>query len=163
MKFYVNEKLFSIHRKFYVNDEEGNSVYEISSKIISLGDKTTIKDNKENVVSYIEQKLFHLMPSYDVYIDNELVCNITKRFQIFKNDYKIDNGYRVDGNFMMLDFLVYDSKDNEIASITRKFFSIGDKYEISIKNKKDIPLALSIIVAIANDINRIQSSSANSN
>ncbi len=44
MKLYVNEKLLSIHNKFYVRDENNKEVYEISSKVISIGNKTTITD-----------------------------------------------------------------------------------------------------------------------
>ena len=36
MKLYVNEKLFSIHRKFYVKDENDMDVYEISSKFLTI-------------------------------------------------------------------------------------------------------------------------------
>ena len=49
MRLYINEKLMSLHNKYYINDENGNNVLEISSKLISLGDKTWIKnlDRKE--------------------------------------------------------------------------------------------------------------------
>ena len=163
MKLYVNEKLFSMHKKFYVTDENGFDIYEISSKIISFGDKTTINDMTGNKIAYIEQELFHITPTYNVYINDELEFKITKKFQLFKNDYLLDNGYRVDGKFMMLDFVVYDDKDNQIGSINRKFLSIGDKYEINIDdvNKKEIVLA--IIVAITNDVNRSQNSNSSTN
>ena len=67
-----------------------------------------------------------------------------------------NNGYKVEGNFMMLDFIIYDETDNIIGKITRKYFSIGDKYEIDIIDETKIVLILSIIVTIANDINRKQ-------
>ena len=162
MKLYVNEKLFSIHNKFYVKDENNVDVYEISSKIISLGDKTTIYDMKGNKIAYIEQELLHISPNYNVYIKDEFKFKIKKKFQLFKNDYLLSNGYRVEGNFMMLDFIIYDDNNIPVGSIKRKFISIGDKYEINIDdtNKKEIILA--IIVAITNDVNRNQSSSSNS-
>ncbi len=50
MKLYVNEKLFSIQKKFYVKDENDTNVYEISSQIISFGDKTTINDMQGNKI-----------------------------------------------------------------------------------------------------------------
>jgi len=56
----------------------------------------------------------------------------------------------------MLDFIIYDETDNIIGKITRKYFSIGDKYEIDIIDETKIVLILSIIVTIANDINRKQ-------
>ena len=163
MKLYVNEKLFSFHNRFYVKDENDKDIYEISSKIISLGDKTTINDMEGNKVAYIEQELLHLTPHYNVYINDILEFQIIKKFQLFKNDYTLSNGYRVEGKFMMLDFKVFDDNNIQIGSIKRKFFSIGDKYEIEINdpNKKEIVLA--IIVAITNDVNRSQNTSNNSN
>ena len=160
MKLYVNEKLFSIHNKFYVKDENDMDVYEISSKIISLGDKTTINDMQGNKIAYIEQEIFHITPNYNVYIGDEFVFKITKKFQLLKNDYILSNGYRVEGNFMMLDFIVYDDNKTQIGSIKRKFISIGDKYEISINDISKKEIVLSIIVAITNDINRNQNSSS---
>lgn len=162
MKLYVNEKLFSIHKKFYVKDENNMDVYEISSKIISFGDKTTINDMQGNKIVYIEQELFHLTPNYKVYIGDKFTFKIIKKFQLFKNDYVLSNGYRVEGNIMMLDFVVYDDNNIQIGSIKRNFISIGDKYEINIDdiNKKEIVLA--IIVAITNDVNRNQNSSGRS-
>lgn len=162
MKLYVNEKLFSIHKKFYVKDENNMDVYEISSKIISFGDKTTINDMQGNKIVYIEQELFHLTPNYKVYIGDKFTFKIIKKFQLFKNDYVLSNGYRVEGNIMMLDFVVYDDNNIQIGSIKRNFISIGDKYEINIDdiNKKEIVLA--IIVAITNDVNRNQNSSSRS-
>ncbi|NCC70935.1 hypothetical protein EOM09_05110 [bacterium] len=161
MKLYVKEKLFSIHRKFYIRNEKEEDVFEISSKIISIGDKTSIKDMDGNDVSYIEQEIFHFMPTYNIYIDNSLACKISKKFQLFKNDYFLDNGFKVIGNFWMLNFIVYDENDIEIANISRKFFSIGDQYVIEIHEKKNLKLALSIIVAIANDVNRSQNTTNN--
>ena len=162
MKLYVNEKLFSIHNKFYVKDQNDMDIYEISSKIISFGDKTTITDMQGNKIVYIEQELFHLTPNYNVYIGDEFAFKITKKFQLFKNDYLLNNGYKVEGDFMMLDFVIYDDNNIQIGSIKRKFISIGDKYEININdiNKKEIVLA--IIVAITNDVNRNQNSSNSS-
>ena len=94
-------------------------------------------------------------------MNNRLVCNISKKFQLFKNDYILDNGFRVEGEFLMLDFSIYDQTNNEIGHIKRNFISIGDKYEIEIKDSKDCYLILAIIVAIANDVNRKQRSNNN--
>lgn len=156
MKLYVNEKLFSIRNKFYVKNESGDDVFEISSQIISIGDKTTIRDMKGNEIVYIEQELFHFTPNYKIYINNNLQCKITKKFQLLKNDYIIDNGYRVEGDIFSLDFEIYDKENNKIGNVARKFFSIGDQYEIDIHDEKDVKMVLAIVVAIANDINRKQ-------
>lgn len=156
MKLYVNEKLFSIRNKFYVRNESGDDVFEISSQIISIGDKTTIRNMKGNEIVYIEQEIFHITPNYKIYINNNLQCKITKKFQLLKNDYIIDNGYKVDGDIFSLDFEIYNKENNKIGTVARKFFSIGDQYEKDIHDEKDVKMVLAIVVAIANDINRKQ-------
>ncbi len=160
MKLYVSEKLFSIHNRFYVKDESDHDVYEISSKAISIGDKTTINDMNGNKVAYIEQEIFHLMPNYNVYINDQLAFKISKKLKLFKNDYDLSNGYRVEGKVLMFDFSIFDEQNNQVGSIKRKVFSIGDKYEIDIADESKKEIILAIIVAITNDINRSQAASS---
>lgn len=160
MKYYIREKLISLHHKFYVYDEAGKQAYEISSKVISIGDKTTLYDMRGEKYAYIEQRILHLMPHYDIYLDDHLVCSIAKKFQLIKNDYKLTNGYKVDGNFLALNFEITDPHGHIMGSIKRKFISIGDKYEIEIFDEKQELLALAILIAIANDVNRAQRNNA---
>ena len=163
MKLYVNEKLLSLHNRFYIKDENDCDIYEISSKFFSIGDKTTITDMNGNKIVYIEQELLHIMPNYNIYINDNFFCKITKKFQLFKNDYILSNGYKVAGNFLMLDFAIYDDANNQIGSIKRKFITIGDKYEIEILDTSKKEIVLAIIAAISNDINRNQNYANNSN
>lgn len=159
MRLYVNEKLLSIHNKYYIKDENKNDILEISSKVISIGAKTWVKDLDGNSLAYIEQKVLHIMPNYDIYMNDELKCRISKKFKLFKNDYSLSNGYKVKGDFLSLNFSVYDDHDKLIGEITRKFISIGDKYTIDIYDDNEYVLILAIIVAIANDVDRAQSQS----
>lgn len=156
MKLFVKEKLFSIHNKYYIYNEIGEIEYEIESKVISIGDKTTIYDKNHNKIAYIEQKLFHLMSHYDVYIKNEYKYQIKKKYKLFNNNYELSNSYKVNGNFLNLNFDILNNFDKKIAQVNRKFLSIGDKYQIEILDEKDLIIILTIIVAITNDIDRRQ-------
>ena len=158
MRLYINEKLFSLHNKYYVKDENENDILEISSKLISLGAKTWIKDLNGKELLYIEQELFHLMPKYNIIINNNVICSINKKFHIIKNDYTLSNNYRIDGDFFSHNFIVYNDKDEKVGEIYRQYFSIGDKYVIEIFDEKDYVLILGIIVAISNDVDRAQRS-----
>lgn len=156
MKYYIREKLISLHNRFYVYDEDGHQAYEISSKMISIGDKTTLYDMKGGKHAYIEQRILHLMPHYDVYLEDQLVCSIAKKIRLIKNDYSLSNGYRVDGNFLALNFSITDPNGHMMGSIKRKFISIGDRYELNIFDQHQELLALAILIAITNDVNRAQ-------
>lgn len=158
LKLYINEKLFSIHNIFYVKDESEKDLYVISKKIFSLGSKISITDIKGNVLSNIDQELFRFLSTYNISINNELNFQIKKKFQLFKNDYVLSNGYSIVGNYFMFDFNILDPSGKEIGKISRKYFTIGDKYEVEIYDKKDVLFVLSVVAVIANDINKNQSS-----
>ena len=55
MKLYINEKVFSLHDKFHVYDENENNVYEVSSKFPSYWKKTMIYDMDGSKLLYIKQ------------------------------------------------------------------------------------------------------------
>lgn len=162
MKLFVKEKLLSMHNRYYIYNENEELEYEIESKVISIGDKTTIYDKNHNVVAYIEQELFHFMPHYNVYIESEYKYQIKKKFKMFKNDYELSNLYKVAGSIFNLNFTIINNYGKEIALVNRSFLSIGDKYQIEILDEKDIYTILTIIVAITNDVDREQANSANS-
>lgn len=169
MKLYVTGKPFSIHNKLAVKDENNSNLYEISSQIFFNRKKhitSTIKDVNGNSIAYIEQEQVHLhdIPGYydyNIYIHNEFKFKISKELQLLKNNYLLSNGYKVTGNFRMLDFEIYDEKNNKIGGIKRTtgFFSIGgsEKYELDIIDSNQREIILTIFVVITYNINRITS------
>ena len=108
MKYYIKEKLLSLHKRLYVYDETEKQVYEISSKVVSFGDKTTLYEMNGQKHAYIEQRVLHLLSHYDIYIEDQMICSIARKFQLFKKSYELINGYSVDGNIFRLHFTVVD-------------------------------------------------------
>ena len=157
MKLYANEKTFPIiHHKIFIKDENDMDIYEISSKFR----KTTINDMNENKIDYIEKKYFSITPNYNIYINNEPILKI-KKINPFENEYLLSNGCKVTGDFRMLNFVIYDGKNNQIGNIKRttKFISIGgsDKYEIDIIDLTKKEIILAILVPIADYIRKTSS------
>ena len=147
-----------MHNIFYVKDEMEKDLYVISKKIFSLGSKISIADIEGNILSNIDQELFRFLSTYNISINNGLNFQIKKKLQFFKNDYVLSNGYSIKGNYFMFDFSILDPSGKEIGKIARKYFTIGDKYEVEVYNKNDVLFVLSVVAVIANDINKNQSS-----
>lgn len=129
--------MFSLRKKYFVEDENKNNIYEISSKIFSLKHRTTVSKVDGEKVAYIEEKVFHIVPSYKVYIRDKFVCEIKRKFSLWKGKYSISNGYRVEGNFINLNFKIFNNKNKQVADINRNFFSLNNKYVIDIIDEKN--------------------------
>jgi len=77
MRYLIRQKFFSFD-SFSIKDESGRDVFTVKRQFLSLGQKLRIFDLAGNELCYIEQRLFKLMPEYDIYIAGEYVANVKK-------------------------------------------------------------------------------------
>lgn len=64
MQLTIQQKVFSLREAFAIMDGEGNKLYEVKGKILSIGHKLTVSDLDENPVMHIHQKVLSLVPKY---------------------------------------------------------------------------------------------------
>ncbi|RCX12389.1 uncharacterized protein YxjI [Anaerobacterium chartisolvens] len=150
MRYLVRQRIFSLGDSFTIKNEAGSDIFIVRSQILSFGKKLRIFDLMDNELCYIEQKLFKLMPEYDVYIGGQHTANIRKKFALFRNDFEIDSGvatYSVEGNFWAHEFRLYGN-GQEIARISKQYLSFSDTYGVDIDDKYDQvgTLALAIVI-----------------
>ena len=156
MKLYIKEKIIDIRTRFFIKNENGENIYEVTNKIFSLAKKSTITDMTGNKIAYIEQEIFKLLPKYNIYFNDTFYCDMTKEFSLMKNNYNLSNGYTVKGDMLMHNITIQDPSGNVICYINREFFTIGDKYEIEIFAPNQLNIILAISTVIANEVNRKQ-------
>lgn len=53
MKYYLKQKLVSLHHALKIFDGQDDVVYEVESKMFSLHDKTYLRDAAGNEVAYL--------------------------------------------------------------------------------------------------------------
>lgn len=150
MRYQVRQKIFSIGDKFTIRDESMNDIYMVKRQILSFGKKLRIYDMAENELCYIEQRLFRLLPEYDIYLEGQHVAGVRKKFAIFKNDFIIDSSlgqYYADGNIFAHEFAIY--KDGvPVAHVSKKFFSLTDTYGVDIDDSENQLLLLALVIVI---------------
>lgn len=153
MKYSVQQKILTLLRNQYdVKDEEGNVIYHVKSSIM-FPYKLTFYNNKEEIVLLIKKRYLRAFPRYDVRINNELVAILKAKFGVFKKKFKIIskkeqlNNIKIQGD--ILGFSFQFMKDEKlVASVGKKFLSVGDKYSLDIKDEenKDVYLAVAIVI-----------------
>ena len=148
MKLYLKQKVFSWRARFFIKDEDGNDCYNVEGEIFSLGRKLHVKDANGEQVATIHQKVIALMPRFFVEIDGREVCEIVKEMKLFKPSYRVEGlPWHVDGDFMGHEFSLH-SPDGQIMTLTKKWFSWGDSYELNITDPKDAVLCLCVTLAL---------------
>lgn len=150
MKLALKQKVFSLKETFTVMDEAGESLYEVSGKLISMGHKLTVRDMDGQEVAYIHQKVLSLVPKYFIEADGQEEVELKGHITLFKPHYTLETRqgkWEIRGDFFQHE---YDMKrgDEVIATVTRKWLSWGDTYLLDVADDRDALTALAVMLAI---------------
>lgn len=118
----------------------------IKQRVFSWTDTYDVYD--ENEIGMIKQRVFTLLPCFDIEIGGREMGSIQKEFTFFKPRYEIDyNGWRCEGDFMNWNYDVY-AACSVVIHISKELFHWGDTYVLDIMNPQDEIPALMLAVAI---------------
>ncbi len=148
MKYYIKQKVFSWRDRFFIYDDGGNEIFHVEGEVFTFGKKLHLYDQAERELSYIHQKVWSFLPRFFVSQNGTDIAEVTKEFTWFKPRYAVEPfGYTVSGDFMAHNYTV-DNGERTIASVTKKWFTWGDTYEIDISESTDAVMMLSIVLII---------------
>ena len=162
---FTTSKVFTLHHRITVTDENENPVYYVESKAISIHDKTdiTMADGKQ--VAHIEKKIISLHERHFITMENGLEFELSNEiFHIIKDITNIEGlGWQLRGNIMGMNFQLYDEKEQIVAVISQKLISLHDKYCIDIYQPENEEIAVAILITLQHMIrDREASASASS-
>ena len=149
MKLLIKQRVFSWTDTYDVFDENEQPRYYVKSEFFSIGHQIHVYEcNSDREVGAVHQKLFSLLPTFEIVINGNTIGRIKKDFTFFKPKYQIDcNGWQVDGNYIGWNYQV-TNQDQVILTITKEPFHWGDTYVIDYLNREDELLGLLLVIAI---------------
>ncbi len=148
MKLLFKQRFFSWLDSYDIFDEYGNTVYTVKGQL-SWGHCLKIYDAQDKEIGMVQEKLFTLLPKFEIYLGNEYTGCISKEFTFFKPAFDIDyNGWHVEGDFWEWDYRIMDSSGHLIATVTKELFNWTDTYTIDVERPEDAVGALMLVLAI---------------
>ena len=152
MELRIRQRIFSWGDSYDVYDASGEARYEVRSAIFSLGHQIHVYDKRAGErgqeVGCIRQKLFTLMPTFEIEMGGHVMGTIRKKFTFFRQNYEVDyRGWNVDGDFMGWDYKVLQS-GMEIMSISKERWKLTDTYTLRYANPANEIPGLLLVLAI---------------
>ena len=149
MELLIRQRVFSWTDSYDVYDETGASRYFVKAELFSFGHQIHIYDKRTGAeLGSIHQKLFALMPTFEIVTGGRTVGTIRKKFTFFSENYDVDyRGWNVEGDFLGWDYRVYE-RGREVMSITKEWLSWGDTYRLSFRSGTDELAGLLLVIAI---------------
>ena len=152
MELHIRQRIFSWGDSYDVFDDSGEARYEVRSAFFSLGHQIHVYDKRANEgrdeVGSIRQKLFTLMPTFEIEIGGRVIGTVRKKFTLLRQNYEVDyRGWDVEGDFLGWDYKVIQA-DREVLSITKEIWNWSDTYTLRFRDPADEIPGLLLVLAI---------------
>lgn len=148
MKLLFRQRMFSWFDSYDIYDEYDQPVYSVQGKL-AWGHKLEIYDSRGNHMGTVKEKVFRLLPCFEIYIGGHYVGQIQKKFTLFRPAFTLDcNDWHVQGDLFAWDYEVSDSSGRRVMSASKQLLRLTDTYVIDIVNRDDALLSLMIVLAI---------------
>ena len=148
MRLWFKQRFFSWFDSYDVYNEDGSVAYTVEGKL-AWGHCLHILDAAGNHIGTVKERVFSLLPRFEMYIGERYVGSIQKQFAFFAPRYDIDcNGWQVEGSFMEWDYTVRSGCGCLVATISKELFHWTDTYSIDVVDPADALCALMLVLAI---------------
>lgn len=147
-QLYIKQKVFSIGEKFTVKDEREQDVYYVEGSFMQIPKTFSVTDAGGRDVALITKKVFSLLPRFFVEVEGREVLTIRKELSFFKARYSIDSAeIEVHGNWWDMDFQILQ-RGAVVGEVSKKWFTWGDSYSVQVLNEELEAVIVAIVVAI---------------
>ena len=152
MNLYIRQRIFSWTDSYDVYDHTGEARYEVRAAFFSLGHQIHVYDKRAeegcDEVGCIRQKLFTLLPTFEIEIGGRVVGTVQKKFTLFRQNYLVDyRGWDVEGDMMGWDYRVVEN-GRQIMTISKELFRLSDTYALHFDRAPDEIPGLLLVLAI---------------
>lgn len=149
MRLLFKQRMFSWFDSYDIYDEAGNTLYVVKGQL-SWGHCLKIYNANGNEIGTVKERIFTLLPKFEIYMNDNYVGCISKEFTFFKPAaYNIDfKGWHVEGDFFEWDYQISDRMGQCVAAVSKQLFNWTDTYVIDVCNSQDALAALMLVLAI---------------
>lgn len=149
MQLLIKQRVFSWTDSYDIYDETGLARYFVKADFFSLGHRIRVYEKETGrEVGSIHQKIFALMPTFEVVVNGQLQGTVRKKFTLFSQNYQVDyRGWEVEGDYMGWDYAV-KQEGRTIMTISKELFHWGDTYALRYDDPACEMPGLLLVIAI---------------
>jgi uncharacterized protein YxjI len=150
MKYVIKQKIWSFKDKFNIKDEFGHDSYMVESKFFSVGNQLHVTDMQSNPLFFIKQKIFRLLPSYEIYKGEILYAMVKRKFTLLKPRIVIDQCgtlYDISGDIFSHEFTI-SRNGVTVATVSKTWLTISDTYGVDIVTGENDSWIITLVICI---------------
>jgi uncharacterized protein YxjI len=152
-RFRMREKLVSFGDDYWIENSEGERVYRVDGKALRLRNTLDLEDMHGTVMCRIQTRVLHLRDTMAVeHADGRPIATVHKALvSPLRERWKVDvdegEDLSVQGNIVDHEYVV-EREGRKVAEVSKRWFRARDTYGIQVSPDLEVPLALSVAVAL---------------
>jgi uncharacterized protein YxjI len=149
----MRQKMVSIGDDFWIENEQGESVFMVDGKALRIRDTLIFEDRQGFELCRIEERLLKIKDTMDIEgPDGKRMATVKKKLiSPFRDRWDVDitDGPDLDvkGNILDHEYEIRDGR-TEVARISKKWFHLRDTYGVEIAPGQNDILILAVTVAL---------------
>lgn len=151
-RYQMREHLFRLGDDYTIRDASGRDRYFVDGKAFTLGAKLSFQDMNGHELLWIEQKLLHWGPTFEIQRAGRVVARVRKKpFTFLRARFTVDvpgpDDLEAEGNLLDHEYL-FTRHGAPVAEVSKRWFDLGDTYGIDIAEGEDDVLILAAAVIV---------------
>lgn len=152
MRYVMRQKLFSWGDDFIIRDGDGNDLFYVDGKALTIRETLAFQDMQGNELALIQQKLLAWGPTYEIYSRGQLRAVVKKAIMtLFECKFSVDvpgpDDLEARGNFLDHEY-TFMRGGQPVATISKAWLSLTDTYGVEVLDGEDDILILAATVVI---------------
>lgn len=152
MRYVIRERFFRLGEDSDITDENGQPVYQVDGKVLSLRNTLVMRDQTGQEVAKIERTLLAFRPTYHISKHGEEAADVRKHFfSPFVDRFTIDvpgpHDLSMTGSLFEHEYTI--SRDGTVvATVSKRWLSITETYGVEVAPGEDDVLILASVLAL---------------
>ncbi|WP_370574486.1 LURP-one-related/scramblase family protein [Methanomethylovorans sp.] len=151
-RFKMRQRFFTIGDRFFIENEQGDKVFQVENKVLRLRKTLNFQDMQGNDIYKIQEKLVRIRDTMEIEKDGQVVAEVHNALITpLRDRWKISvpggEDLTAKGNILNHEYKILRG-DQVIGAVSKGWFRIRDTYGVDVSNTEDALLILAITVAI---------------
>ena len=152
MRYVIRERFFRLGEDSDITDEQGQPVYQVDGKVLTLHDTLIVRDRAGTEVARVQRQLVALRPTYHITRQGQEVAEVRKKFfSPFVDRFTIDipgpDDLSMTGDLFEHEYTITRA-DQVVATVSKRWLSLTDTYGVDIAPGEDDLLILTSVLAL---------------
>jgi uncharacterized protein YxjI len=153
VRYILKERIFSLRESYYIRNEQGDNLLEVTGQLISLRDRLTLRDMGGNEVANVTKHLIALRPTYTIARPDQPDATVKKDFiNILREGFSVDMAgglpdLRIEGDIFEHNYSIR-RQGATVAQVAKKWISLRDSYVVDIAEGEDAVLLLACAIVV---------------